>query len=82
MDFLDKILEFLNSGIGQAGVIAMVLEFAFRLIKTPVPLSIAHLVAKTLKKVAEIAGKLAEFLDKVLPQKVEAPAPAAEQPKA
>lgn len=54
-------------------VFLVVLEFVFRLIKTPAPLSIAHVVAKALAKIAEGVKALADFLDKVLPQQVVPP---------
>lgn len=64
-----KILEFINSGSG-AMVIAVVLEFALRFIKSEKPLSILYVVAGMLKMVGNLFAKLGDFMDKVLPQKI------------
>jgi hypothetical protein len=42
-----------------------------RLLPTKKPLSIAHVVAAVVKGLAKILNKLAEILDKVLPQNSE-----------
>ena len=68
MEFLDKIVALLNSAQGQSVVIAMVLEFALRLIPSEKPLSIAHVIANAAKKIGNILVSIGNLLDKVLPQ--------------
>jgi len=72
MEFLDQVLALL-SGINGAAIatIAIVLDFAFRLIKSPKPLGVIHFVAGVVKQLAAVLTKIAEISDKVLPQKVE-----------
>lgn len=67
---LDQINSIIHSASGQAGIIAIVLESALRLIKSEKPLSIAHLIAEGLHKIGDISAGLANLLDKVLPQKL------------
>jgi len=67
---LDQINSLIHSASGQAGIIAIVLESALRLVKSEKPLSIAHLVADSLHKIADLCAGLANLLDKVLPQKL------------
>lgn len=71
MEFLDQGIKFIQENLlGASATIAIVLEFAFRLIKTEKPLSILHLVAGVAKKLADGFKLLGDFLDKVLPQKL------------
>ena len=65
---LDQISALIHSASGQAGLIAIVLEAILRLVKSEKPLSIAHLIAEGLHKIADISAGLANLLDKVLPQ--------------
>jgi len=70
--FLDQIMEFVKS-LGEGSmimIIAGVVEFVFRMIKTPEPLSIAWLISKALKKIGELCGMVAALMDKVLPQRI------------
>lgn len=67
---LDKALLLIHSASGQAGIIAVVLEAALRLIPSEKPLSIGHVIAAALHKVADISAGLANLLDKVLPQNI------------
>lgn len=67
---LDQINALIHSASGQAGIIAIVFESALRLAKTDKPLSIAHLIAEGLHKIADICAGLANLLDKVLPQNI------------
>lgn len=72
MEILEAVLAFLGSINGAAvATIAIVLEFAFRMIKSEKPLGILHAVAAIIKKLAAVLTKIAELSDKVLPQKVE-----------
>ena len=65
---LDQINSLIHSASGQSAIIAIVLESALRLIKSEKPLSIAHLIAESLHKIADICAGLANLLDKILPQ--------------
>lgn len=72
MEMLQQIVEGLSKAL-QAPVLVSVavgLEFAFRMVKTEKPLSIAYLIADSFKKVGEICSKIAQLLDKVLPQRI------------
>lgn len=70
MEFLDSALKFVTSLQGQATIGAIVAEVALRFFKTEKPLSIMHLIAIGCHKSSEILGGLADFLDKILPQKL------------
>lgn len=65
-----KVMEMLSSAEGASMTIALVLDFAFRMIPSKKPLSVLHLVAKGAGMVGHILVKFAELSDKVLPQKV------------
>jgi len=65
---LDKALLLIHSASGQAGIIAVVLEADLRLLPSDKPLSIAHLIAASLHKIADLSAGLANLMDKVLPQ--------------
>lgn len=69
-DLITKALELLTSVQGSAVTIAVVLEFVFRMIPSAKPLSIAHIVAAAARGIGAVLTKLADILDKVLPQKV------------
>lgn len=74
MEVLQSILDWMNANLGMAvGACALVLEFLFRLVKSEQPKSIAWMVRDVLGLVAEILGKAASFLDKVLPQRLKDP---------
>ena len=70
MEVLEKVLSFLASAEGAATTIAIVLEFAFRMIPTKKPLGILHLVAKFSHVIGKIFSGFGALLDKVLPQNV------------
>lgn len=71
MEFLDQAIKFIQDNlVGASATIAIVLEFAFRLVKTEKPLSILHVVAGAAKKLADVFKLLGDFLDKVLPQRL------------
>lgn len=65
----DKILEFISSGTG-AVVIAAVVEFGLRFVKSEKALSLIYLASGMLKMVGNLFSKVGEFLDKVLPQRL------------
>jgi hypothetical protein len=69
-ELLAKALAFISSIEGSALSIALVLEFAFRLIPSQKPLSILYVAASALKKIGELCIKVGQLLDKVLPQKL------------
>lgn len=50
--------------------IAVILEFAMRLIPSQKPLSIMHLIGRAVRLVGAICMKAADMMDKVLPQKL------------
>jgi hypothetical protein len=67
-EFILKVSEFLTSAMGASATVAVILEFAFRLLPSKKPLSILHVVGKFARACGEILVKCADFLDKVLPQ--------------
>lgn len=69
-ELFEKIMAFLSSAEGASATIAIVLDFVWRLIPSEKPKSVLHMVAFVAKKLSEVLAKVAEFLDKVLPQKL------------
>lgn len=69
-EIFNKAFEFLASVQGASVTIALVLDFAFRMIPSEKPLSVLHIVAKVAKKLGEFLVKFAELADKILPQKI------------
>ena len=69
MEVLDQVLAFLNT-IGPATIatIAVVLEFALRLIPSKKPRSILLLVGKVAGVLGAIFTKVADILSKTVPQ--------------
>ena len=65
---LDQALSIVHSASGQAGILAIALEMGLRLVKSEKPLSIAHLIAASLHKIADLSAGLANLLDQILPQ--------------
>lgn len=70
MEIFEKILEVLGSLEGQGAVLAIVLEFALRLIPSDKPRSILLVVAKVCEMGASVLGKVASLLNKIIPQKL------------
>lgn len=71
MEILDQILALLGSlGPEVLATVAIVLEFALRLVPSDKPKSILHLIGAVARKVGEALVKIADILDKVLPQKL------------
>jgi len=74
---MDEVVGQIESYIGSleraSGVLALGFELIFRLIPSEKPLSFAHLFAKILRSTCLVAEKLANLLDKVLPQNVKTP---------
>lgn len=73
MAILDQVVSFLVSAQGSASIIAVVLEFIFRMFPSEKPLSILHVVGAIIQKVGSICIAAGGLLDKVLPQKLAAP---------
>jgi hypothetical protein len=67
---LDKVLGYIPAEGAIITVGALVLEAVFRLVKTPKPLSIMHVIGAAFGQVGAICTKIGALLDKVLPQKV------------
>lgn len=65
-----KALEFLSSIEGSALSIALVLEFAFRLIPSEKPKSILLVIAKGAEMLGKFLVKLSDVLNKIIPQKL------------
>lgn len=65
-----KVSEFLSSAMGASATVAVVLEFAFRLLPSQKPLSILHIAGKMARAVGEILVKVADLSDKILPQEI------------
>lgn len=65
-----KALEFLSSIEGSSLSIALVLEFAFRLIPSEKPRSVLLVIAKGAEMLGKFLVKLSEILNKVIPQKL------------
>lgn len=69
-ELIAKVLEVLGSVESQAAVVAIVLEFALRLIPSEKPRSILLVVAKGAELGSKVLAKVAEVLNKVVPQKL------------
>jgi hypothetical protein len=68
--FFEKALSLVSSAEGAAITVALILDFAFRLIPSEKPKSVIYMVAKAIKMSGELLTKLGSFLDKVLGQKL------------
>jgi hypothetical protein len=69
-EIFNKAMDFLLSVEGASVTIAIVLDFAFRLIPSDKPKSVVYLAAEVIKKSGEFLVKLGQILDKVLGQKI------------
>jgi hypothetical protein len=65
-----KVLEVLGSVEAQAAIVAVVVEFAFRLVPSDKPRSILLVVAKACELTGAALSKVAVVLNKVIPQKI------------
>lgn len=71
MDLLDKILLALGQVDGaMIMTISVILEVVLRLVKSEKPMSVLLMIAKALEVVGKIASKIAELLNKVIPQRL------------
>lgn len=67
----NQIVDFINNNLGAASaIVGVAVEFALRLTKSEKPLSILHTISFVIKKSGEILSGVANFMDKVLPQKL------------
>jgi len=67
----NQIVDFINNNLGAASaIVAVAVEFSLRLTKSEKPLSILHTISFVIKKSGEILSGVANFMDKVLPQKL------------
>ncbi len=69
-EIFNKAMEFLLSVEGASVTIAVILDFAFRLIPSEKPKSVVYLIAEIVKRSGEFLVKLGQILDKVLGQKI------------
>lgn len=67
-ELFNKAMEALLSVEGSMMTIALVLDFAFRMIPSKKPLSILHIIAKGAGMLGQVLVKFAELADKILPQ--------------
>lgn len=67
----NQISGFINNNLMAASaIVGVAVEFSLRLTKSEKPLSILHTISFVIKKSGEILGGIANFMDKVLPQKL------------
>lgn len=65
-----KLMEALSSVEGSVVTVALVLDFAFRMIPSKKPLSVLHVIAKGAGMVGEVLVRTAKLADSVLPQNI------------
>ena len=71
MELLDKILLALGQVDGaMIMTISVILEVVLRLVKSERPMSVLLMIAKALEIVGKITSKIAELLNKVIPQRL------------
>jgi hypothetical protein len=69
-ELFGKIMEFIGSASAQAGIIAVMLEFFFRLLPTKKPLGLLILIGDASEMLGKALIAFSSLLDKVLPQKI------------
>lgn len=69
-EFFAKAFEFLASAQGASATIAIILEFAFRMIPSEKPKSLLYVIAYFCNKAGDLLSKIGSFLDKVIGQKL------------
>lgn len=70
-DVFNQISGFINNNLMAASaIVGVAVEFSLRLTKSEKPLSILHTISFVIKKSGEILGGIANFMDKILPQKL------------
>lgn len=72
MEFLNSILSWLEGFTSTQVYIAIItaLEFLMRFIKTDKPASVIHMIAGFIGKAGDVLKKVADILDKILPQRL------------
>lgn len=70
MHYLDMCIAFFGSASGQSVMIAAALEFILRMIKSDKPLGILRGIAFMVRKLGQLLGVVADFMDKILPQRL------------
>lgn len=72
MEFLNGIMSWLEGFTStQVYIMAITaLEFIMRFVKTDKPQSVLHAVAMFLSKMGDVMKKVADILDKLLPQRL------------
>lgn len=74
LDIIDKIMVFLDSALGMTGSIAVGVALLFdvlaRFVKTDKAKSVIWMISGIFGGLAKIFAKIAEILDKILPQKL------------
>lgn len=74
MDALNHFISMIPSPTSAAiGTIAIVVEFALRLIPSQKPLSILHAIGAGARLIGQALEKIADLSDKILPQNVTPP---------
>lgn len=74
MAILQSILDFINNNLmSSIAIIGIIVEFVLRLFPTVKPAGIFQSISSVLKILAQIFAKVAEFLDKILPQNIVPP---------
>lgn len=70
LDKINGLIQVIGGWDVAAGTIAIVVEFALRMFKSEKPLSIAYMISDSFKAVGTLVLKAAQFLDKILPQRL------------
>lgn len=68
---LDQILKFVSENLTASSfIVAGIIDFVLRMVKSDKPLSLAYVIADGAKKLGAIFSKIGEYMDKVLPQRL------------
>lgn len=68
---VDSVTSFISAKVmALAGIVSIILEAVLRLVPSEKPRSILLMVDALLKSIAALCSKCADFLDKVIPQKL------------
>lgn len=67
---INDLIQVIGGWDVAAGTIAIIVEFALRMVKSSKPLSLLYVVVDSLSAVAKLLDKAAQFLDKILPQRL------------
>lgn len=67
---INELIQVIGGWDVASGTIAIIVEFALRMIKSSKPLSLLYVVVDSLSAVAKLLDKAAQFLDKILPQRL------------